>query len=116
MDKLSERRLVENEVIFRESNKSIAEFIEETDAVAASTPLRFFCECSKTECRERIELSPEEYKELHQNNRQFIILVGHEMPKIEKVVEQKQGFNIIEKFMSPPSLEELNLAVKNIRL
>lgn len=114
MDSPSERRLVENEVIFREANKSIAEFVKESSVVSA--PLRFYCECSRPECRERIELTPEEYKELHQSSRQFIALNGHEIPEIEKIILQDEDFNVIEKFAEPPTPEELNRAVKKIIL
>lgn len=114
MDKLSERRLVENEVIFRESNKAAQEFIENELSVPSDTPLHFYCECSRPECKEHIELSADKYKQLHQNNRQFIVLTGHEITSIEKIIKKEDGFNLIEKYGEPPTAEELNLAVKHI--
>jgi hypothetical protein len=114
MDNTSKRKLAENEVVFREANKSVAEFAG--DGTSDDKPLRFYCECSKEECRERIELSPAKYRELHQNSRLFIALPGHEVTEIEKIVSPEGGFNLIEKFDEPPSPEELNLAVKNIEI
>lgn len=113
MDKLSERRLVENETIFRQVNTSVAEFVEETSS--PREPVRFYCECSNAACRERIELTPERYKQLHKNSLQFIALAGHETPEIERVVKEEKGFNVIEKFRTLPTQEELNEAIKIIK-
>lgn len=114
MDDTSKRKLAENEVVFREANKSVAEFAG--DAASDDRPLRFYCECSKDECRERIELTPAKYRELHPNNRLFIALPGHEITEIEKIVSRQDEFIVIEKFDEPPTPEELNVAVKNVKL
>lgn len=116
MAKISKRRMAENEVIFREANTAISELIEEAAQNSKQTPVRFYCECSREDCRERISLTPSKYKELHQNSRQFIALDGHEIAEIEKIIIHENGFNVIEKFDEPPTKEELNMAVRHLEI
>lgn len=115
MDEVSERRLVENEVIFRESNKHVQEFLEE-EGGRSDTMVRFFCECANIDCRLRITLSLKVYKDLHKNKRHFIVVAGHELPEIEEVVKVGKGFRLVEKYMEPPSPESIDAALKNIPL
>lgn len=75
MDKPSERRLAENEVIFRTFNEEAKDFVLE-DAQRmplAGKPLRFYCECSDLRCIERIELTADVYERLHQTSRRFVL-------------------------------------------
>lgn len=102
MQRKSERRLAENEVLFREKNKAVQDFMLSHDDDNHGV-LHFYCECSMTSCVERIELSPEEYSSLHNDKRRFIAAAGHENLEIEHIVTRKDGFNVVEKFKEPPS-------------
>ncbi|CAN5629477.1 hypothetical protein BH23PAT1_BH23PAT1_4460 [soil metagenome] len=113
VDELSERRLAENEVIFREANKSALEFVKELD-YPKDAELRFFCECARADCRERIVMAAREYNDLHQNDRQFVIRPGHNFPEIEKVIKEENGRNVVEKHIDPPSPDKLNSVLKNL--
>jgi hypothetical protein len=113
MNEASRHKLAEHEVIFREANKNVADFLTETEGKATKTQLPFFCECSNKKCKNRIKLTPQIYKSLIKNKRQFIVLAGHEIPEIEKVVRKKEGFNVIEKFGDPPTIKEIKSALKN---
>lgn len=115
MDKLSERRLAENEVIFREANRDIQKFVKGEEN-GGRTLINFYCECSRPKCRERITLTVDTYDELHKNKRQFISIPGHEVPEVERVIRKEDGFSVIEKFADPPAPEEIDQAVKNIKL
>lgn len=113
MNKFSERRLKENEVIFQQANKGVAEFVQE--ATGESNPvIRFYCECSNMDCRQRIPLTAQKYTELHQNKRQFIAIAGHEMPEIEKVVLNGPGYTVVEKFGEVPSPEDIEAVLPNV--
>lgn len=112
-ESLSERRLAENEVLFRESNKEIAEGFSELKSVAqeegysewaeqADKPVGFYCECSNKNCRERIKLRPSEYNDIHQNTSQFVVLPGHNLPKIERIVHSNKEYLVVEKYLTPP--------------
>jgi hypothetical protein len=106
MDKLSERRLKENEVIFQQANKGVADFVLEEKG--GDPVIKFYCECSNMDCRERIPLRASKYSELHKNKRQFIALNGHEMPKIEKIVSKHEDFSVVEKYGDVPSVEDID--------
>ena len=113
MTKQSVRRLAENEVIFREANKDAEAFLRDTGA-ASSTTLPFFCECSDVNCRGRIEISAEEYDQLHKSKQYFIVLDGHEIPQIERVVARKDGFNVVAKLGDLPDDKDINVALKRL--
>jgi hypothetical protein len=105
MDELSERRLKENEVIFQQANKGVADFISEDDK--SDPVIKFYCECSNMDCRERIALKISEYEKLHVDQRHFIALEGHDMPSIENVVSKHKGFVVVKKFGVIPSIQDI---------
>ena len=112
MNKFSERRLTENEVVFRSVNQEAQEFASET--LGDSYALPFYCECSNLKCRHRIKISAKEYREIHENDHRFIVKVGHEIPEIEKIIKRERSFIVVEKYGDPPSNEELREALKKI--
>lgn len=108
---LSERRLVENEFHFKRPNEKLAKGLEELRKMAVEDkqsdwypddPIKFFCECSDINCRERIRLKPEKYLKLHQNSNQFVLLPGHAIPKIERTIKNENNYIVVEKYISPP--------------
>lgn len=102
MNESSERRLAENEVMFRHANSKNKGRQQRAYADADSgLVVNFFCECSNRNCHERIAISVEDYEKAHQNNKQFIALPGHENTAIEWVVKQEAGFNVIQKYVDP---------------
>jgi len=110
MDKLSERRLAENEVILRQLNTEIKEFVlqDAPNEAFAKQPLRFFCECSNFDCRERIPITAKEYDELHRGDKNFIIRPGHNTPEIENVVDDKDTYMVVEKHDLPPAPKDID--------
>jgi hypothetical protein len=109
----SERNMAENEVVFRQYNervqqafdelKAMAEAHGETDLIAhEDDPLQFFCECSDENCVERVQLRPSQYKDIHQHRDWFTIVPGHEVEKIEKVIETNDVYSVVEKHLDPP--------------
>lgn len=115
-ENFSERRLVENEVFFRQENermrkglqslklKAQAEGFDDLyDDFEKETPLHFYCECADEKCRNRIVLTPSIYKQLHASAVQFIVQPGHEIPEVERVVRREKEYLVIEKFTMPPT-------------
>ena len=114
MDKpLSERRMAENEAVFREYNERAKKAFDEFQRVAKEegqegfildndTPLHFYCECSDLNCRQRIKLNPSHYNEIHKRRDHFIVICGHDIKAIERVVKETPDYCIIEKFKQPP--------------
>ncbi len=110
---MSDRRLAENEVFFRQSNEKIAQGFAELKEMAEAEghsdwlddtdqPVQFFCECSDESCRKRIEMKSSKYIELHKNSSQFIVLSGHDVAKIEHVLKAEKDYILVEKYITPP--------------
>ena len=115
MDPLSrEKRLIENEVIFRDVNQNVQEFIEEDTNLSPGETFEFYCECSKPDCLERIKLTASKYKKIHKNKRRFVLLNDHEFPEIETVIEKNIDYEIVEKYLEPPKAEDIGLALNSI--
>jgi hypothetical protein len=116
MDKrLSERRLGENEVVFRRLNEQVKKGVEETNRIAIEdnqksmvidfddeTPLQFYCECSDENCVKRVVIDYTEYNRIHEQRDHFVVVPGHELPDIERVIRKEDKFNVVEKFQDPP--------------
>lgn len=106
--------MAENEVIFRQANEKIHKTLEELDKKAVADghstslmitediPLHFYCECSNEKCRERIQITHTQYGELHKNSSQFIVLPGHQVAEIEKIIKKNPNYFVVEKFKVPP--------------
>jgi len=94
------QRIAENEVLFRTVNERIdnlnERFGESADAV------EMVCECGRSECVERIELAPDAYRRLREDPFRFAVRPGHEYPASETVVEEADGYLVVEKKPGEP--------------
>jgi len=61
----------------------------------------FVCECSDIECVMVIVLPIGEYEEVRAHPTRFLVLDGHEDKSIERVVETRPDYLIVEKPISP---------------
>lgn len=110
MNELTKRRLKANEVVFREANLAVSEFVE-AESGNHNKEVAFYCECSMARCRSRIKMTTSEYSKAHSNDKRFITLPGHEQPAVEKIVKLANSFNIVEKFGSMPSPASIDVAL-----
>jgi hypothetical protein len=55
------------------------------------------CECSDPDCLDVLELTPEEYREVRGAGN-FVVAYGHGTPAIERLVERREGFDVVQKF------------------
>jgi hypothetical protein len=92
----SDEQRARNEVLFREVNERIEEVGEGLDGEPHSVVM-FVCECGKTDCLDKIELSRAQYEAVRANPKHFAVLPGHEDTRIARVVEQHQSFFVAEK-------------------
>jgi hypothetical protein len=81
--------------LFREVNEQIDQLAEGFDLL---DQIPIVCECASTSCNERIELTEAEYENLRLIPTHFAVLRGHEIPGVERVVEQNERFVTVEKF------------------
>jgi hypothetical protein len=105
---LSERRQIENEMIFRRANESVGDELDEIDAnhIEDDNPhlirnddleLHFKCECSDENCDARIPIKLSVYNTIHENRDAFIIKLKHQVEAIEKVIMTEDSYCVVEK-------------------
>lgn len=122
---LSERRQIENEMIFRRVNEKVGDDLGSLDAMHIEDDdlhliwddailLNFKCECSDEDCEQRIPIKLSVYKKIHENRDAFIIKLKHQVKEIEKVILTEDNYSVVEKnnTIAEPS-DELNSTTIN---
>jgi hypothetical protein len=110
----SERRMVENQVVFREYNERLQKNLDAHNKIAdeenqeplvidGSLPLYFYCECSDENCQKRIKVAPDVYNSIHQQRDTFIIMCGHEVKAVEDVTATEPNYCVVTKLNPAPS-------------
>ena len=90
-----ERRIGTNEALFREVNERLK---EATDAFAIQEQeLDLVCECADVECVKRVSVSVSEYEAVRKNPQLFIVAPGHAARDAERVVERRNGYDVVSK-------------------
>ena len=89
-----ERRLAQNEALFREVN-------ERVDAIAhqlgPEVPYEFICECANADCTFRLQLAISVYETIRADPRQFVVLPLHYTPEIEDLVVERDSYWVVRK-------------------
>lgn len=89
------RRIGLNEAVFREANERIEEL---NQAFATLTDeLVLVCECGYADCTDKISMSAAEYEELRADSAHFAIVHGHDIPDVEHVVAEREGYDVVRK-------------------
>ena len=96
MDDSPEVKKARTESAFREVNERIAESAERFDAGSTE----FICECADPDCIHRVEASLDEYEEVREDGATFLLAPGHGDGSIERVVEHRGNFMIVEKMQA----------------
>ena len=90
-----EKRLAQNETLFREVNERIEDLaLSHTDE---DHVYEFFCECSNAQCDLKLSLPLSTYEQARTDSTVFIVAVGHDLPEIEDVVLRGAGFQLVRK-------------------
>jgi hypothetical protein len=82
------------QVLFREVNEHIAEL---TESVSEAAVILLVCECGDPACAETVEITAEEYERVRGHGARFVVLSGHQLPEVERVVETRGRFLVVEK-------------------
>jgi hypothetical protein len=90
-----QRRIGENEVIFREVNERVRE-TNEAFGVAVGDA-EFVCECGTPTCVERVRMSLADYEQIRSEPTTFLIVPGHDAGNIEDVVRREEQFWVVRK-------------------
>lgn len=105
---LSERRQIENEMIFRRANEVVGDNLDEVDANHRDDGnpelvrnddilLHFRCECSDEDCEARIPIKLSVYQKIHENRDAFVIKLKHQVEAIEEVILTEDHYSVVEK-------------------
>jgi hypothetical protein len=95
-----EERIGMNEALFRDVNERIEDVAEEFDIT--SDPLDFICECGDPTCVERITMTHAEYEQVRSDAHLFAVFPGHEEPDVERVVERRKAYDVVQKHAGAP--------------
>lgn len=93
VEDLRAQRLALNETIFRRANEDIRTTGERLQHDFQA----FMCECADINCDKQIPVPADKYQEVRSDPTHFLVAPGHEDPEIERVLEEHEGFNVIEK-------------------
>lgn len=83
-----------HQVVFREVNERIAEL---TGLVNETGFNLLICECSNPACAESLQITPEEYEAVRASPARFVVIDGHQLPEVERVVEGNDRYIVVEK-------------------
>jgi hypothetical protein len=86
-------RRAHTESLFRDVNERIAASAERFEADST----QFVCECADPNCTHRVEATLNEYEEVRADGATFMLAPGHAHHDIERVVDDRGGFHIVEK-------------------
>ena len=96
-----ERKIGENEILYRAVNEKI----EALNSVfgAITDVMTVVCECGDGTCAEQIDIDVPSYERVRRDPTLFITLPGHEIEDVERVVEQHDAFEIVQKDSGGPA-------------
>ena len=93
-------RQARNEAIHREVNERLAEMDKHAGGGWADPGelFDFVCECGAGDaCTEGVRMTLPEYERARQQDDRFVVVPGHEDPRIENVVEERDRYLIVDK-------------------
>ena len=61
------------------------------------TSMSSSCECSSTECVERLTLTLRQYEQIRAEGTRFVLAPGHTNPEVELVVHETANHQVVEK-------------------
>jgi hypothetical protein len=94
-----ERRIEENEKLFREVNERVAEMHK---GFQSGPDPEWVCECGDETCFDKVTVSLADYQEIRARNDWFFVRPGHEKVDVERVVGRRDNYHVVEKLGLAP--------------
>jgi hypothetical protein len=88
---LQRERAAKNQSLFREVNERIEQL------ASRSSYSTFVCECMDESCAAEVTLTIEQYEHVRSGGNHFLVLPGHNVPKVEDIVEASDRYLIVRK-------------------
>jgi hypothetical protein len=89
-----QRRMAQNEVLFREVNERVEDIAVR---LGDDGGYEYFCECANKDCTFRVPLTVAEYERVRHDPKQFVVLPEHFVPEVEHVVFKSDSFWVVRK-------------------
>jgi hypothetical protein len=89
------RRAGLNEALFRQVNEQIQDLNRSFGADLET--MTVVCECADGDCTERFDVPGPTYDEIRSDPLRYLIVPGHEVPELERVVEHGDGYDVVQK-------------------
>jgi hypothetical protein len=93
-----QRRVADNESLFRDVNERIGETVAH---FGVGDQAMFLCECGHADCTLPVELTLDEYEAVRAAGARFLVLPGHEIEDVDAVVERHSRYFVVEKVPGP---------------
>jgi hypothetical protein len=90
----SELRKGMNESLFRVINERLEQKALDREPEAT---FEIVCECAREDCTLRIPILIAEYEAIRTEPTKFVVVSGHSDPDVERVVDESDGHEIVEK-------------------
>ncbi|HEY1776655.1 MAG TPA: hypothetical protein VGG41_10900 [Solirubrobacteraceae bacterium] len=90
----SKDRIAHNETLFRDVNERIeaGQWPAEREE-----PVAFRCECGSLRCNMLVEITIGEYEGVRASPTHFVLVPGHEIENVERVIEREASYVVVEK-------------------
>jgi hypothetical protein len=92
-----ERRLAENETLFREVNERVDDTAAHFVGEDGDSTNEYFCECANADCTFRVRLTHSQYASVRADPKQFVVLPLHYTPEVETLVTKNDGHWLVRK-------------------
>jgi hypothetical protein len=92
-----ERRLAENETLFREVNERVDDTAAHFVGEDGDSTNEYFCECANPDCTFRVRLTHSQYASVRADPKQFVVLPLHYTPEVETLVTKNDGHWLVRK-------------------
>jgi hypothetical protein len=90
----SDRRLAQNEALFREVNERVRDI---ATRLGDDGGYEYFCECANKDCTFRISLRLVDYEKIRSDPKQFVVRPDHFTPEVETIVLKTDAFWVVRK-------------------
>jgi hypothetical protein len=95
------KRVVENEILFRDVNERLKGVSEGFGDVLPE--FEIICECGDAGCTQRISMTLKEYEQLRSDSTHFAVRRGHESLDVETIIEDRGGYLVVRKDPGRPA-------------
>jgi hypothetical protein len=92
----SRERIAANQAVFRAINERMSAWPERRQA-GANAKLTFYCECGEHRCFEHVQMTVSEYEAVRSHSARFVVARDHVFLDAENVVEEDDGYMVVEK-------------------